>query len=104
MKECFAEIVLFHLSPAINLVLQTVMKLHVSVGRKVVNPRIYSILHVDARLPPLAPVDAPELQADRYRETNRNWLKMKLKLDNVNKRFKRFKGLLKCKDSTQILF
>ena len=92
MKECFAEIVLFHLSPAINLVLQTVMKLHLSVGRKVVNPRIYSILHVDARLPPLAPVDAPELQADRYRETNRNWLKMKLKLDNVNKRFK---GLFK---------
>ena len=48
------------------------MKLHVSVGRKVVNPRIYTILHVDALLPPLAPVDAPELQADRYRETNRN--------------------------------
>ena len=84
-----------HLSPAVNLVLQPVMKLHVSVGRKVVNPRIYTILHVDARLPPLVPVDVPELQADRYRETNRNWLKMKLKLDNVNKRFQRFKGLFK---------
>ena len=87
---------MFHLSPAINLVLQTVMKLHVSVGRKVVNPRIYSILHVDALLPPLAPVDAAILvETVRYRETNRNWLKMKLKLDNVNKRFKRFKGLFK---------
>ena len=86
---------MFHLSPAVNLVLQPVMKLHVSVGRKVVNPRIYTIPHVDALLPPLAPVDAPELQADRYRETNRNWLKMKLKLDNVNKRFQRFKGLFK---------
>ena len=84
-----------HLSPAINLVLQAVMKLHVSVGREVVYPRIYTILHVDSLLPPLAPVDAPELQADRYRETNRNWMKMKLKLDNVNKRFKRFKGLFK---------
>ena len=84
-----------HLSSAVNLVLQTVMKLHVSAGRKVVNPRIYTILHVDALLSPLAPVDAPEPQADRYRETNRNWLKMKLKLDNVNKRFKRFKGLFK---------
>ena len=75
-----------------NLVLQTVMKLHLSAGLKAVNPRKYTILHVDASLPPLAPVDAPELQADRYRETNRNWLKMKLKLDNVNKRFK---GLFK---------
>ena len=84
-----------HLSPAVNLVLQPVMKLHVSVGRKVVNPRIYTIPNVDALLPPLAPVDAPELQADRYRETNQNWLKMKLKLDNVNKRFQRFKGLFK---------
>ena len=84
-----------HLSPAVNLVLQPVMKLHVSVGRKVVNRRIYTIPNVDALLPPLAPVDVPELQADRYRETNRNWLKMKLKLDNVNKRFQRFKGLLK---------
>ena len=84
-----------HLSPAINLLLQAVMKLYVSAGRDVVNPRIYTIPNVDALLPPLAPVDVPELQADRYRETNRNWLKMKLKLDNVNKRFKRFKGLLK---------
>lgn len=84
-----------HLSPAINLVLQAVMKLHVSAGREVVNPRIYTIMHVDALLPPLAPVDATELQADRYRETNRNGLKMKLKVDNVNIRFKRFKGLFK---------
>ena len=81
-----------HLSSAVNLVLQAVMKLHVTAGREVVNPRINMILHVTALLSPLAPVDAPELQADRYRETNRNWLNMKLKLDNVNKRFK---GLFK---------
>ena len=64
------------------------MRLHVTAGREVVKPAITTILHVDAVLSSLAPVDAPELQADRYRETNRNWLKMKLKLDNVNKRFK----------------
>ena len=89
--------VLSHLSPAIKLVLQVVMKLHLSAVRKVVNPRIDTIMHVNAFLPPLAPVDAQTLlvQTDRYRETNRNWLKMKLKLDNVNKRFKRFKGLFK---------
>ena len=85
--------VLSYLSPAVNLVLQTVMRLQVTADREAVNPPMNTIMHVDALLSPLAPVDAPELQADRYRETNRNWLKMRLKLDNVNKRFKGLKGL-----------